>query len=119
MLTSYKIDILSEVGYTKTHISSKIRSNILTDLKQRPPFILKPFKNVRGLRLVWAVFSETKSKGVGKREDPRDSYYSEEINLQLLKSNCKLTRKKFRDFNGIRTHGFCVSAVVLYQLSSS
>ena len=61
MLTSYKIDILSEVGYTKTHISSKIRFKILTDLKQRASFILKPFKNVRGLRLVWAVFSETKS----------------------------------------------------------
>ena len=32
-------------------------------------------------------------------------------------SNCQLTRKKIRDFNGIRIHGLCVSAAVLYQLS--
>ena len=32
-------------------------------------------------------------------------------------SNCKLTRKKFGDFNGIQIHGLCVSAAVLYQLS--
>ena len=31
-------------------------------------------------------------------------------------SNCKLTRKNFRDFHGILTHGLCVSAAVLYQL---
>ena len=28
-------------------------------------------------------------------------------------SNCKLTPKQFRDFNGIRTHGLCVRAAVL------
>ena len=28
-------------------------------------------------------------------------------------SNCKLTRRKYQDFNGIRTHGLCVSAPVL------
>ena len=27
------------------------------------------------------------------------------------------TRKKFRDFNGIQTHGVCVSAGMLYHLS--
>ena len=32
-------------------------------------------------------------------------------------SNCKLTRKKFGDFNGIQIHGLCVSAAVLYKLS--
>ena len=32
-------------------------------------------------------------------------------------SNCTLTRKKFRDFNGIRTHDLCISATVLYQLN--
>ena len=32
-------------------------------------------------------------------------------------SNCKLTWKKFRDFNRIRTLGLCVSAAVLYQLN--
>ena len=32
-------------------------------------------------------------------------------------SNCKLTRKKFRDLNVIPTHGLYVSAAVLYQLS--
>ena len=32
-------------------------------------------------------------------------------------SNCKLTWKKFRDFNRIGTHSFCISAAVLYQLS--
>ena len=32
-------------------------------------------------------------------------------------SNCKLTRKRFWDFNGIRTCGLYVSAAVLYQLS--
>ena len=31
--------------------------------------------------------------------------------------NCKLSRKKFREFNKIRTLGLCVSAAVLYQLS--
>ena len=31
-------------------------------------------------------------------------------------SNCEIARKKvFRDFNGIRTRGLCVSAAVLYQ----
>ena len=32
-------------------------------------------------------------------------------------SNCKLIRKKFPDFKGIRTHCLCVSAAVLCQLS--
>ena len=32
-------------------------------------------------------------------------------------SNWKLTRKKFRDFNGVRTQGLCVSTAVLYHLS--
>ena len=33
-------------------------------------------------------------------------------------SNCKFKpEKKFLGFNGIRTHGLCVSAAVLYQLS--
>ena len=33
-------------------------------------------------------------------------------------SNCNLTRKNFRDFNGILTQGLYVnSAAVLYQLS--
>ena len=32
-------------------------------------------------------------------------------------SNCKLTQKRFRVFNGIRTHGLCVRAALLYQLS--
>ena len=32
-------------------------------------------------------------------------------------SNCKETRKKIWDFNGIRTHGLCVCTAVLYHLS--
>ena len=32
-------------------------------------------------------------------------------------SNSKLTLKQFPDFNGIRTHGLCVSTALLYQLS--
>ena len=33
-------------------------------------------------------------------------------------SNCKVARKKdFGGFNGIPTHGLCVRAAVLYQLS--
>ena len=32
-------------------------------------------------------------------------------------SNCKLTRKRFRCFEGIRIHDLCASAVALYQLS--
>ena len=28
-----------------------------------------------------------------------------------------IVAKKFRDFNGTQTHGLCVSAAVLYQLS--
>ena len=34
-------------------------------------------------------------------------------NIQAEKIYCKLTRKKFQDFNRIRTHGLCVSAAVL------
>ena len=30
-------------------------------------------------------------------------------------SNCKINPKKFWDFNGIRTHGLCVSAAVQQQ----
>ena len=30
--------------------------------------------------------------------------------------NCKVTPKKFRDFNGIRTHGLCVRAAVLLPI---
>ena len=33
-------------------------------------------------------------------------------------SNWKHSRKKFRGFNGIRTHGLCVCAAVLYHLSN-
>ena len=32
-------------------------------------------------------------------------------------SNHKVSRKMFLGFNGIWTHGLCVSAAVLYQLS--
>ena len=32
-------------------------------------------------------------------------------------SNCKWNPKKIPEFNGIRTHGLCISAAVLYQLS--
>ena len=44
-----------------------------------------------------------------RRYDPRS------VNCKL--NNCKLIRRIFRDFNGIRLHGLFVNAAVLYQLS--
>ena len=34
-----------------------------------------------------------------------------------IKAIANKPEKKFRDFRGIRTHGLCVSAAVLYHLS--
>ena len=43
-----------------------------------------------------------------------NEYVTIAVNRNL--SNCEKARKKgFRDFNGIRTRGLCVSAAVLYQ----
>ena len=46
---------------------------------------------------------------LNERYDPRI------VNCNL--NDCKLIRRIFRDFNGIRDHGLCVSGAVLYQLS--
>ena len=50
------------------------------------------------------------------REYKWNEYVTIVVNRNL--SNCEKARKKgFRGFNGIRTHGLCVSAAVLSQLS--
>ena len=42
-------------------------------------------------------------------------YVPRSVNCNL--NNCKLIRRIFRDFNGIRLHGLFFSPAVLYQLS--